>query len=92
MIKCKFGDFDGDSWEAFCQQCLILKFKNEGYQELYASNGDLGIEGFTRTGIVFQCYCPDDDYDPQTLYEKQRNKITQDLNKLIESDRVKKLK
>lgn len=92
MIKCKFGTFDGDSWEAFCQQCLILKFQNEGYQELYASNGDLGIEGFTRTGKVFQCYCPDDDYDPKTLYEKQRNKITHDLNKLIDPDRVKELK
>ena len=92
MIKCKFGNFDGDSWEAFCQQCLILKFQNEGYQELYASNGDLGIEGFTRTGIVFQCYCPDDDYDPKTLYNKQRDKITHDLNKLIDPDRVKELK
>ena len=45
--------------------------------------GDLGIEGYTRTGILFQCYCPDMEYDPAKLYEAQRDKITRDLNKII---------
>lgn len=92
MIKTNFGTFDGNSWELFCQRCLKIKYQKEGYQELYASQGDLGIEGFTRTGIVFQCYCPDDDYEPQTLYEKQRDKITTDLNKLIGSNKDELLK
>ena len=47
------------------------------------SNGDLGIEGFTRTGKVFQCYCPEAPYEADELYEKQRDKINKDLNKLI---------
>jgi hypothetical protein len=34
------------------------------------------------TGIGFQCYCPDDHYTRQELYEKQRDKITKDLSKL----------
>lgn len=82
MIKTEFGQFDGNSWEELCQVCLKLKFENEGYQELPAWKGDMGIEGFTRTGKVFQCYCPDEDYAPDILYEKQRDKITRDLHKL----------
>jgi hypothetical protein len=82
MIKTAYRDFDGNSWEEFCQVCLKLKYENEGYQELPAWHGDLGIEGYTRTGKVFQCYCPDEDYEPHTLYEKQRTKITTDLTKL----------
>lgn len=82
MIKTKHGDFDGNSWEEFCHTCLTLKFETVGYQKLHAWKGDLGIESYTRTGIVFQCYCPEEDYEPQTLYEKQRDKITKDLNKL----------
>jgi hypothetical protein len=86
MIKAKYGSFDGNSWEEFCQVCLKLKYESEGYQELPAWQGDLGIEGFTRTGKAFQCYCPDEDYEPQTLYEKQREKITTDLGKLRKNE------
>lgn len=50
---------------------------------MLASPGDFGIEGFTLNGKVFQCYCPDDNYDPKLLFEKQRDKITTDLEKLI---------
>ena len=86
MIKTTYGSFDGNSWEGFCQVCLKLKYESEGYQELPAWKGDLGIEGFTRTGKVFQCYCPDEDYEPQTLYEKQRDKISTDLGKLKKNE------
>ncbi len=82
MIKTVYGIFDGDSWEDFCQQCLKLKHEADGYQEMPAWQGDLGIEGYTRTGVLFQCYCPDEDYNPDLLYEKQRDKITADLKKL----------
>lgn len=82
MIKAKFGTYDGNSWEERCQIYLKLKFEHEGYQELPAWQGDMGIEGFTRTGKAFQCYCPDEDYNPTVLYDKQRDKITADLKKL----------
>lgn len=82
MFKTKIGEFDGNSWEAFCQQCFRLKYETEGYQYMPAINGDYGIEGFTRTGLVFQCYCPDNNTDANTLYEAQRDKITKDLSKL----------
>lgn len=49
MIQAKYGNFDGNSWEEFCQICLKIKFESEGYQELPAWQGDMGIEGFTRS-------------------------------------------
>ncbi len=84
MIKTQFGDFDGDSWEEICQICFQLKYEEDGYQEMVAhTQGDLGIEGYTRDGKVFQCYCPKKNYSANELFEKQRNKITSDLGKLI---------
>ncbi|SHM51806.1 hypothetical protein [Flavobacterium saccharophilum] len=83
MYKTEHGNFDGNSWESFCQVCFKIKYEAEGYQEMPAWQGDLGIEGFTRNGILFQCYCPNEEYNPDKLYEEQRDKITTDLKKLI---------
>ncbi|PEL58725.1 hypothetical protein CN570_28675 [Bacillus toyonensis] len=44
--------------------------------------GDMGIKVYTRTGIVFQCYCPDEEYEPKKMYEAKRRKVTKDLGKL----------
>ncbi|MGH2664835.1 hypothetical protein [Flavobacterium sp.] len=82
MIKTEFGTFDGDRWESISQICFKQNFREEGYQEVKATPGDYGIEGFTRTGKVFQCYCPDESYSSSELYEKHRDKITKDLTKL----------
>lgn len=84
MYKTAHGVYNGNTWEDFCQQCFKLKYDTDGYQEMPATfKGDLGIEGYTRTGILFQCYCPDMEYNPAKLYEEQRDKVTKDLNKLI---------
>ena len=82
MIKTEFGTFDGDRWEYVCQICFKQNFREETYLEIKATPGDYGIEGFTRTGKVFQCYCPDESYSSSELYEKHRDKITKDLGKL----------
>ena len=71
MYQRKYGDFEGDSWEDFCQQCLKIRYRDEKYQEIPAHfGGDMGIEGFTRTGKVFQCYCPDEYFWHQNLQAK----------------------
>jgi hypothetical protein len=82
MIKTVYGNFDGDKWESICQMCFKKKYENETYFEIIASPGDYGIEGFTRSGKAFQCYCPDEHYTLDVLYNKQRDKITADLKKL----------
>lgn len=83
MIKSKYGDFDGNKWEAVCQVCFKHKYEEHSYQEIKASPGDYGIEGFTRKGDAFQCYCPEQDYEQDKLHEKIRDKITEDLKKLV---------
>lgn len=82
MIKTKYGDFNGNNWEAVCQVCFKLKYEQDSYQEIKASPGDHGIEGFTRKGDAFQCYCPEKEYTQDELHEKIRDKITKDLEKL----------
>jgi len=83
MFMTKFGPFNGSTWEGLCQQVFKRKYGTEGYQQVQASPGDFGIEGFTvNTGWAFQCYCPEKHYERSELYDKIRNKITQDLAKL----------
>lgn len=83
MIQTGYGVFDGDTWEELCQLVFKLRYKSQQYQEMVASPGDFGIEGFTKLdGVAFQCYCPDKHYTQKELYEKQRDKITKDLEKL----------
>jgi hypothetical protein len=83
-MQMSLGEMDGDQWEKWCQK--LLRSKYEDYQEVPAQfGGDLGIEGFTRSGIVFQCYCPDENPAGKDLYDKQRDKITADIKKLIKN-------
>lgn len=83
MIKTKYGSFDGNNWEAVCQVCFKHKYEEHSYQEIKASPGDHGIEGFTRKGDAFQCYCPEKVYTQEVLHEKIRKKIRDDLKKLV---------
>lgn len=83
MIQTRYGEFDGDKWEAVCQVCFKLMYEQDSYQEIKASPGDHGIEGFTRKGDAFQCYCPEKQYTQDELHEKIRDKITEDLKKLV---------
>ena len=80
------GEVDGDLWEEYCQKVFRLRYKDNGYQEVPAKyGGDLGIEGFTKDGIVFQCYCPDGVPSSDELYTNQRDKITRDISKLVKN-------
>jgi len=84
MFNTEYGDFDGDSWEKFCQICLKQKYENFRPMEAH-TKGDLGIEGYIeQDGKVYQCYCPDENYSSKVLFEKQRDKITKDLKKIEE--------
>ena len=45
--------------------------------------GDLGIEGFSRDGCAYQCYVGETGLTATQLYERQRDKMTVDLGKLV---------
>ncbi len=87
-MQISIGEVDGDGWERYCQLLLKLKYgSNEGYQEVPDRyGGDLGIEGFTQTGRAFQCYCPEGEPSSKELYEKQRDKVTSDIRKLLKNE------
>ena len=79
------GKLDGDTWEDLCQSCYRIKYQEQHYTEIPAVHGgDAGIEGFTRNGIVNQCYCPEREYSDDELYEHLRKKMTTDISKLLD--------
>jgi hypothetical protein len=79
------GYMNGNSWEELCVQCYRMRYQNDHYTPLSAAQGgDGGIEGYTQSGVVNQCYCPEKDYSDQECYEHLREKMTKDIKKLLE--------
>lgn len=87
------GYMTGNAWEELCVQCYRIRYQADHYLAIPAvQGGDAGIEGFTRTGVVHQCYCPEREYSDNELYEHQRDKLTADIEKLLRNaDRLKTL-
>lgn len=89
------GKLNGDTWENLCQSCYRIKYQDQHYTEIPAVyRGDAGIEGFTRNGVVNQCYCPEKEFSDDELYKHQRDKMTTDIAKLLNKeykDRLLKL-
>jgi hypothetical protein len=93
------GYMTGNAWEELCVECYRIRYQSVHYTSIPAVyKGDAGIEGFTRNGIVHQCYCPEREYSDNELYEHYRKKMTTDLDKLIDpkhaisyADRLRRL-
>ena len=78
------GIDSGDDWEELCVSCYRMRYQDDHYREIPATyKGDAGIEGYTQSGIVHQCYFPEREYTDDALYEHLRDKLTDDINKLI---------
>jgi hypothetical protein len=74
---------DGPEWEAYCVQLLWRRHKDDLQPIPAERKGDLGLEAFTRSGgVAFQCYFPIEPLPAKARYEKQRDKLTEDLGKL----------
>ena len=87
------NDMDGDRWERLCDSCYRQRYQQENFQKILSVHGgDCGIEGFTKTGIVYQCYFPERGYSDNELHEHLRNKMTKDLGKLVIPTNIQKLK
>ena len=83
ILKFIDGYMNGNAWEDLCVQCYRLRYQKENYTAIPATyGGDAGIEGFTNHGIVHQCYCPERDYSDNELYNHQRDKLSNDIEKL----------
>lgn len=86
-------NLNGDTWEKWCDACYRDRFRDQNFIKIPAEHlGDAGIEGFTLSGIAYQCYCPEKEYSNDDLYIHLRNKVTKDIGKLIDKDNAKRLK
>lgn len=86
-------NLNGDTWEMWCDSCYRDRYQNEHFIKVPADHkGDAGIEAFTLSGIVYQCYCPDKEYTVNELYEHLRKKVTTDIGKLIDPKNAPRLK
>ena len=80
------GQMNGDAWEDLCVRCYRMKYQGQHYVAIPAAHkGDAGVEGYTRNGIVHQCYCPERSYSDNELYDHQRDKLSTDIKKLLEN-------
>lgn len=80
------GYMNGDAWEELCVRCYRMKYQDQHYVSIPAVHkGDAGVEGYTKTGIVHQCYCPERVYSDNDLYDHQRDKLSADIKKLLEN-------
>ncbi|MCW5827505.1 MAG: hypothetical protein KIT38_13260 [Gemmatimonadaceae bacterium] len=77
--------FDGNEWERRVSTLLSLRYGAGGYQRVPAQHrGDAGIDGFSVSdGNCYQSYAPAQPLPVRDLYERQRDKITADINKFI---------
>lgn len=93
MIECMSNyTQSGEKWEEFINKCYRLRYQKDGYHEIPATyQGDGGIEGFTDTGIVYQCYCPEKNYSDNDYYEHLRDKMHTDIGKFIDPNYGKTL-
>lgn len=93
ILKFIDGPLNGESWEKLCNSCYRMKYQDEHFTEIPAVHGgDAGIEGFTRQGRVYQCYCPEREYSDDELHAHLRDKMTADINKLVSIKYAKRLK
>ena len=75
---------DGDEWQNWANQLLTERYSPTNYVKIPDTEGDGGLEGFTRKeGHAFQSYGAESGKTAKQLYEAQRNKMTDDINKFI---------
>ncbi len=76
------ASWTGGEWQGYCRELLAARH-GAHYQPVPDSvAGDWGIEGFTSSGTVYQCYAPEEPLTSKQLYAKHRSKVTADLGKL----------
>lgn len=83
IIAYEDKELNPQAWEELIDSIYRIRYKDEGYQYIPARDGgDYGIEGYTETGKVYQCYFPEGEYSSKDLYDKLRDKLTRDIGKI----------
>lgn len=67
---------DPKVWESYFKSIIWLHYKPANCCDLPDSHGgDFGLECYTLTGHVFQCYLPEQSSDIDKLYKAQLKKF-----------------
>lgn len=80
------NQWNPDDWESFAQSLLQGRHGILNLHKVPAAHvGDLGIDYYCVSDLViYQCYAVEEPIDIATRAERQKNKITTDLKKLID--------
>ena len=74
---------DPKSWEKYFKDILRKHYGPSNFKDIPDSyGGDFGIECYSFSGHVFQCYLPEQSSDKAKLSKAQKNKIRNDIHKL----------
>ncbi|MDP1720806.1 MAG: hypothetical protein Q8L08_07430 [Candidatus Nanopelagicaceae bacterium] len=81
-------DWDGRKWQDYCLLLLTKRYSTRPLHPLQivpdGHRGDLGLEAFSHDGVVYQCYASEEPLSTLARFEKQRDKLTRDLKKLVD--------
>lgn len=80
-----FEHFSGNDWQNLCVRVLHEHHPGSELVEVPDDDrGDAGLEAFSLSGCVYQCYAPEGEpLSTQLRYQKQRNKMSADVGKFI---------
>lgn len=87
IVTDSIGSWTGDEWEAYARKLLHLRYPGGDFQPVPSDHGgDFGLDGFSRRQChAYQCYAAVEPLTTKALYEKQRDKIYDDTEKLIKN-------
>jgi len=75
-------------WESFCEVMLRQHFSSKNFYPVPDQDGgDLGIEFYTATGTIFQCYYPEKGIEMKEYKKRVHKKINDDLKKLTTNEK-----
>lgn len=77
--------WSGEEWQHYILLLLKRKYGPEFVEIPDVDMGDYGLEGFSRNGYAYQCYAAENPLTSSILYERQRDKITRDIEKFIKN-------
>jgi hypothetical protein len=78
-------NWTGEEWQGHCLRLLKLRYNSGFFEVPDEHQGDCGLEGFATDGNAYQCYAAQEPLTAKDRYEKQRDKITDDIKKFIEN-------
>lgn len=89
-MKTQMTRLSGEDWQQWANKLLTCHYGPAEYQTVQDNDkGDAGIEGFTVShGHAYQAYGCEEPVSTSDRYEKQRDKMTRDINKFINNHNV----